>query len=314
MRRTEKEQFLREVLGDEQPPAHLARAVIEEKLRAAILDGRLPAGVALRQQELATLFGVSRMPVREALRQLEAQSLLRVETHKGAVVAPLINEDATDAYALRILLESEALRQSIPLLTADDIDLARSYIEQLELETDYSKIGTLNRMFHMTLYSRAQNKRLLKLVEDGLNEEERFLRFNLKYMGLGKLSQNDHRELLQMAEAGAVDETVHALAHHLNRGVEAINTYLKSRPAEAAKPATVCRSQPDEARGSMSTGFSGASAEGPGPTVVISLHKQAWGNLSERQKQMADGCQFRTAHQDAFDLLPARGRRSGAVS
>jgi DNA-binding GntR family transcriptional regulator len=238
MRRTEREQFLREILGDEQPPAHLARAVIEEKLRSAILDGRLSAGMALRQQELATLFGVSRMPVREALRQLEAQSLLRVETHKGAVVAPLINEDATDAYALRILLESEALRQSIPLLTAEDISRARSYIEQLEIETDYSKMGTLNRMFHMALYSRAPNKRLLKLVEDGLNEEERFLRFNLKHMGLGKLSQHDHYELLQMAEAGATESTVSALAHHLNRGVEAINNYLKSRPAEVAKPAS----------------------------------------------------------------------------
>jgi DNA-binding GntR family transcriptional regulator len=241
MRRTEKEQFLREILGDEQPPAHLARAVIEEKLRAAILDGRLPSGIALRQQELATLFGVSRMPVREALRQLEAQSLLRVETHKGAVVAPLINEDATDAYALRVLLESEALRQSIPLLTPDDIAMARSYIEQLENETDYAKMGKLNRLFHMTLYSRASNRRLLKLVEDGLNEEERFLRFNLKYMGLGKLSQHDHLELLQMAEAGAVESTVSALAHHLNRGVEAINNYLKSRPAEVAKPASASR-------------------------------------------------------------------------
>jgi DNA-binding GntR family transcriptional regulator len=241
MRRTEKEQFLREILGDEQPPAHLARAVIEEKLRAAILDGRLPSGIALRQQELATLFGVSRMPVREALRQLEAQSLLRVETHKGAVVAPLINEDATDAYALRVLLESEALRQSIPLLTPDDIAMARSYIEQLENETDYAKMGTLNRLFHMTLYSRASNRRLLKLVEEGLNEEERFLRFNLKYMGLGKLSQHDHLELLQMAEAGAVESTVAALAHHLNRGVEAINNYLKSRPAEVAKPASASR-------------------------------------------------------------------------
>jgi DNA-binding GntR family transcriptional regulator len=241
MRRTEKEQFLREILGDEQPPAHLARAVIEEKLRAAILDGRLPSGIALRQQELATLFGVSRMPVREALRQLEAQSLLRVETHKGAVVAPLINEDATDAYALRVLLESEALRQSIPLLTPDDIAMARSYIEQLENETDYAKMGTLNRLFHMTLYSRASNRRLLKLVEDGLNEEERFLRFNLKFMGLGKLSQHDHLELLQMAEAGAVESTVAALAHHLNRGVEAINNYLKSRPAEVAKPASASR-------------------------------------------------------------------------
>lgn len=243
MRRTEKEQFLRENLGDEQPPAHLARAFIEEKLRNAILDGRLPAGIALRQQELATLFGVSRMPVREALRQLEAQSLLRVETHKGAVVAPLINEDATDAYALRILLESEALRQSVPLLTAHDLVIARDLIEQLEAETDYTKIGTLNRMFHMTLYSRAPNKRLLKLVEDGLNEEERFLRFNLKHMGLSKLSQDDHLHLLQMAEAGDVELTVSALSHHLNRGVEAINAYLKSRPVEVVKSAPASRTR-----------------------------------------------------------------------
>lgn len=241
MRRTEKEQFLREILGDEQPPAHQARAIIEEKLRSAILEGRLPAGIALRQQELATLFGVSRMPVREALRQLEAQSLLRVETHKGAVVAPLINEDATDAYALRILLESEALRQSIPLLTAEDIDTARGYISQLEVETDYSVMGTLNRQFHMTLYSKAHNKRLLKLVEDGLNEEERFLRFNLKQMNLGKVSQHDHLELLEMAKAGDVGATVEALTHHLNRGVEAINGYLSARKEEEARPVATSR-------------------------------------------------------------------------
>lgn len=241
MRRTEKEQFLRETLGDEQPPAHLARAVIEEKLRSAILEGRLPAGIALRQQELATLFGVSRMPVREALRQLEAQSLLRVETHKGAVVAPLINEDATDAYALRILLESEALRQSIPRLTAEDIAMARGYVEQLEVETDYSIMGTLNRQFHMALYAKAHNTRLLKLVEDGLNEEERFLRFNLKQMNLGKLSQHDHHELLEMAGAGDVDATIEALTHHLNRGVEAINAYLGARRAEEANPAAASR-------------------------------------------------------------------------
>lgn len=241
MRRTEKEQFLRETLGDEQPPAHQARAIIEEKLRSAILEGRLPAGIALRQQELATLFGVSRMPVREALRQLEAQSLLRVETHKGAVVAPLINEDATDAYALRILLESEALRQSIPLLTAEDIDTARGYINQLEVETDYSVMGTLNRQFHMTLYSKTHNKRLLKLVEDGLNEEERFLRFNLKQMNLGKVSQHDHLELLEMAKAGDVGATVEALTHHLNRGVEAINGYLSARKEEEARPVATSR-------------------------------------------------------------------------
>lgn len=231
MRKSDREAFLLSVLGNEQPPAHLARAVIEEKLRNAIIDGSLPSGTAMRQQELATLFGVSRMPVREALRQLEAQSLLRVETHKGAVVAPLITEDAVDAYALRILLESEALRLSIPLLTEQDLATARGYIEQLEVETDYTQIGRLNRLFHMSLYARTPSKRLMRLVEEGLNEEERFLRFNLSSMGLGKLSQDDHWELLRLAEEKAVEQTVAALQHHLNRGVKAITQFLNSKAA-----------------------------------------------------------------------------------
>ncbi len=235
MRKTDREAFLSSVLGNEQPPAHLARAVIEEKLRNAIIDGSLPSGTALRQQELATLFGVSRMPVREALRQLEAQSLLRVETHKGAVVAPLITEDAVDAYGLRILLESEALRLSIPLLDAEDLATARRCIEALEVETDYSKMGTLNRLFHMALYAKTPNKRLMRLVEEGLNEEERFLRFNLSSMGLGKLSQDDHWELLRLAEEKAVDQIVGSLQNHLNRGVKAITQYLNNKKAEQEK-------------------------------------------------------------------------------
>ncbi|MBX8567468.1 GntR family transcriptional regulator [Pseudomonas cichorii] len=235
MRKTDREAFLCSVLGNEQPPAHLARAVIEEKLRNAIIDGSLPSGTALRQQELATLFGVSRMPVREALRQLEAQSLLRVETHKGAVVAPLITEDAVDAYGLRILLESQALRLSIPLLDTEDLATARRCIEALEIETDYSKMGTLNRLFHMALYAKTPNKRLMRLVEEGLNEEERFLRFNLSSMGLGKLSQDDHWELLRLAEEKAVEEIVGALQNHLNRGVKAITQYLNSKKAEQEK-------------------------------------------------------------------------------
>ena len=224
-----REALLRAIIGDVHPPAHLARAVIEETLRSAILDGRLPAGTALRQQELASLFGVSRMPVREALRQLEAQSLLRVEMHKGAVVAPLISEDAVDAYALRILLESEALRLSIPLLDANDFAEAQRCIEQLEVATDYAMIGRLNRMFHMALYAKVSNKRLMAAVEQGLNEEERFLRFNLEAMNLGKLVQDDHWELLRLAQDKKLEESIHALQHHLNRGVKAVTQYLHSQ-------------------------------------------------------------------------------------
>jgi len=216
-------------------PAHLARSVIEETLRSAILDGRLPCGIALRQQDLADLFGVSRMPVREALRQLEAQALLNVVAHKGAVVAALVQGDAVETYALRILLESEALRLSLPLLEASDLEHAARYIDELETEHDYSEIGRLNRLFHMSLYAKAPNKRLLKLVEDGLNEEERFLRFNLEAMGLGKLSQEDHRAMLRAAEERDVEGSVKLLTYHLNRGVEVITQYLNSPEAQSRK-------------------------------------------------------------------------------
>ncbi len=212
-------------------PAHLARSVIEETLRSAILDGRIPCGTALRQQDLADLFGVSRMPVREALRQLEAQALLNVIAHKGAVVAPLVQGDAVETYALRILLESEALRLSIPLMVNENFEQAARYIDELETENNYTEIGRLNRLFHMALYCKAPNQRLLRLVEDGLNEEERFLRFNLEAMGLGKLSQEDHRALLQAVEDRDVERAVKLLEQHLNRGVEVITRYLNSPEA-----------------------------------------------------------------------------------
>ncbi|QXH46584.1 GntR family transcriptional regulator [Pseudomonas xanthosomatis] len=227
----EKPKLLSTVLGSEQVPAHLARGVIEERLRSAILDGRLPPGTAVRQQELATLFGVSRMPVREALRQLEAQSLLQVVMHKGAVVAPLIGEDAVDTYGLRVLLETEALRQSIPRLDADDIALARGYIRQLETETRHAEIGRLNRLFHMALYSKAGNQKLLRLIEIELNEEERFLRFHLSSMGLGKLTQDDHIALVDAASDKLVDEAVKMLEAHLNNAARTIRNYLDRQSA-----------------------------------------------------------------------------------
>lgn len=232
---TQKPKPLHSIKVDGPIPAHLARSIIEETLRSAILDGRLPCGTALRQQDLADLFGVSRMPVREALRQLEAQELLSVTTHKGAVVAPLIQGDATETYELRILLESEAMRQSIPLLTSADHALAAGYIEALETQHDYSEIGRLNRLFHMALYSKAPNQRLLRLVEDGLNEEERFLRFNLEAMGLGKLSQEDHRAMLHAVIERDVELSVKLLTQHLNRGVDVITRYLASPAGQNRK-------------------------------------------------------------------------------
>ncbi|MBA1381660.1 GntR family transcriptional regulator [Pseudomonas brassicacearum] len=208
-------------------PAAQARSIIESSLREAILDGRLPSGTAVRQQELADLFGVSRMPVREALRQLEAQSLLTVVQHKGAVVAPLITSNAVETYALRSVLEGFALRLSIPLLDDNDLTMAAQYIEQLEGQTSYAEIARLNRLFHMSLYHKAPNTKLLDLVERELNEEERFLRFHLSSMGLGKLTQDDHRAILAAAAAKDIDQAVRLLEEHLEKASVTMRRHLE---------------------------------------------------------------------------------------
>jgi len=208
-------------------PAAQARSIIESSLREAILDGRLPSGTAVRQQELADLFGVSRMPVREALRQLEAQSLLTVVQHKGAVVAPLITSNAVETYALRSVLEGFALRLSIPLLDDNDLAMAAQYIEQLEGQTNYAEIARLNRLFHMSLYHKAPNAKLLDLIERELNEEERFLRFHLSSMGLGKLTQDDHRAMLDAAKAKDIDQAVLLLETHLEKASVTMRRHLE---------------------------------------------------------------------------------------
>jgi DNA-binding GntR family transcriptional regulator len=78
---------------------------------------------------------------------------------------------------------------------------------------------------------------LLRLVEDGLNEEERFLRFNLEAMGLGKLSQDDHRAMLQAVQDRDTDRSIKLLEQHLNRGVEVITRYLATPAAQSRQAA-----------------------------------------------------------------------------
>ncbi|PVZ15281.1 MULTISPECIES: GntR family transcriptional regulator [unclassified Pseudomonas] len=228
-----KKSPVRAVLEAEQLQPHLARAIIEERIRLAILDGSLPTGTAVRQQELANLYGVSRMPVREALRQLEAQGLLTVVHHKGAVVAELINDTVSEAYDLRLLLEREALRLSVPLLDETDLATAQQAIDQLEVEQDYSVMAQLNRDFHMALYGKASNRRLLRLIDQGLEEEERFLRFNMLEMGLADLIHQDHRDQLEAARARDTERCVALLEVHLQRAIDAINRYLDDK-ADAA--------------------------------------------------------------------------------
>lgn len=213
------------------PRYRTATEFVETTLRAAILSGRLAGGTPLRQEELAEAFGVSRMPVREALRQLEAQALLDFVPHKGAVVTEISADDAADNYAIRLALEPAALALSAPALEAADFARARELVAEMDEEPDPACMGELNRRFHMSLYNRAGRPKLLALVESQLAAADRYLRFHLAAKGREHLSQADHRAMLAAAEAGEVERAVAILRTHIGTAAAAIAGFFASRGA-----------------------------------------------------------------------------------
>lgn len=206
-----------------------ATAFVEEQLRVAILSGRLPGGAPLRQEEIAAAFGVSRMPVREALRQLEAQALLDFIPHKGAVVTEISAADAADIYAIRLALELAALERSLPNLTQSDLERAEELVSEMDQEQDPSRIGELNRRFHMTLYGAAGQPKLIALTENYLASFDRYLRFQLAAKGRAQLSQEGHKALLAAAKARDIKQATEILRRHLSEAATAIAAFFAER-------------------------------------------------------------------------------------
>jgi DNA-binding GntR family transcriptional regulator len=206
-----------------------ATAFVEATLREAILSGRLAGGIPLRQEDLAAAFGVSRMPVREALRQLEAQALLDFVPHKGAVVTEISAADAADTYAIRMALEPAALTLSIPHLTEVEFSRAAELIHDMDAEEGPSRMGELNRRFHMTLYEGAPHPKLLVLAESQLASFDRYLRFQLAAEGREVLSQGEHREMLAAARARDTARAVEILRQHMATAAAILANFFKDR-------------------------------------------------------------------------------------
>jgi DNA-binding GntR family transcriptional regulator len=207
---------------------------VEATLKAGIIGGQLRPGEPLRQEELAEKFGVSRMPLREALRRLEAQALVEFHPHRGAVVATLTATDAADVACVRIALESAALRLSVPLLDTGSLDRAEDLLHQMETEPDPERLGTLNRHFHLTLMSAARRPRLLALVEQHLSVAERYLRFQVSALGPHQLSQPDHADLLAACRAGDAETACAVTARHIGNAEADLVAFLTARETGGA--------------------------------------------------------------------------------
>src|SRR5512133_2256076 len=127
-----------------------------DAIRERILRGRYPEGEPLRQDAIGIELGVSRIPVREALRQLEAEGLVTFNPHRGAVVSSLSLADIEEVFALRADIECDLIRRALPRLGDGDVRRAREILDAYDRalrDGEVAAWGALNWQFHAALYA-----------------------------------------------------------------------------------------------------------------------------------------------------------------
>jgi len=205
-------------------PRTLAGIVVD-RLREQILSNAYPAGTQLRQDALAASFSVSRIPVREALIQLEAEGLVRMIPHKGAVVTELSREEVNDVFDLRVLLETRLFRDSIGRLDDTDfavIDTIQARFEAAIRERDPARWGVLNQQLHAALYARASLPETSAVVASLLQKTDRYTRVQLSSDAARRRARREHARLIELARRGAIDEA----CEHLREHVESVRADL----------------------------------------------------------------------------------------
>jgi DNA-binding GntR family transcriptional regulator len=192
-----------------------ASALIVESLRESILEGVLAPGMQVRQELLADQFGVSRVPVREALRQLEAEGLLYSELHKGAFVASRSLDEVVEMLDIRVGLEVRALKLALPNITKKTIQDAARILKKYDGSETPQEWRDLNLQFHLCLYRPANRPRLVKMIEDVVLGTHRFLRTYISATVGRDEPQAEHHELLELCAAKHAPAALRMLEAHI---------------------------------------------------------------------------------------------------
>ncbi|WP_239143126.1 GntR family transcriptional regulator [Variovorax sp. WS11] len=191
-------------------------------LRDMILTGSLGIGVQLRQEALAKRFGVSRIPVREALKRLQAEGLVQHTPHQGSIVASQSIPELLETLDIRIGLETRALKLAIPLMKASDHKAAREIMARYDASDSPLEWTELNLEFHLCLYRPCGRPRLLKMIEEIVRGIGIHLRAQQSYKAGRKSPQSEHREILKACVARDVPLAIELLEKHIEHTQSAL--------------------------------------------------------------------------------------------
>jgi DNA-binding GntR family transcriptional regulator len=212
-----------------------AHEVVRETLRRAILRGDLPGGTRLIQAKLAVQLNVSNTPVREALRDLAAEQLIRFYPHRGAVVHTLDVSELREIYEIRMALEPLAIRLAASRITRKQLKEASELLARMDTETDPGAWVEKNRKFHTLLENAAQSPRLA-LVVKGVQDSAALYVAYAVHVDPSRIAQGnaDHRALLAALRAGDADGAAELQRQHLDTSLHAIPAATRSEFAAAS--------------------------------------------------------------------------------
>lgn len=203
--------------------------LIADALRGAINSGQVPDGASLNQVELAAHFGVSRVPVREALRQLVAEGLVETRAHHLAVVRGTDLERLMEVFALRALVEGWLIEQAVEHIDEATLDAARAINRKLRDEADHAKWLALNAEFHALLYRPAGAQVTMEILEPLRSKSERYTRLWSRRGGVHRPAETyvEHERILELVAAGD--------AAGARAGIEAHVLHTRERVVEAGR-------------------------------------------------------------------------------
>lgn len=216
-------------MSSESVPTQLPRAtyasMVTERLRDSIVDGSLAPGSQLSEVELATRFGVSRGPVREALQRLIQEGLVRAEAHRGVFVPVLTEDDVRDIYLARSALESAAVQHIIDSsrseAIADQLDALVKLMSEAEAADDWEAVGRHDLDFHSALVAATGSERLQRMFSTVISETR---------LCLGVLTSADarsdlvdeHRQIASLIRKGQSEQALDVLKQHFDDAVVTI--------------------------------------------------------------------------------------------
>jgi DNA-binding GntR family transcriptional regulator len=211
-----------------------AQASIVSALREAIFSGEYQSGHALRQETLARKLGVSRIPIREALQQLEMEGLVSIDPNRGAFVTPVDAHEVEEITELRLLLEPHLLALAIPRMSNASLGLAEDLLLAGDREVDQGLLAILNWQFHRALYESADRPSTIALLESIHLKTERYMRLVLNLMQHHERSQLEHRQILEACRNRDVANSVTLLQAHVREAGANLALFLSQHLANAS--------------------------------------------------------------------------------